>query len=80
MTMTLTEAKAMVRDIRADLSTRSNDSLVEITWLHIMFKENAPVKFRRSYGWSKTLAQRLLDARLGKPRQIVKRDDSEVSV
>lgn len=61
--MTLTQAKQVIRDIRADLVARSQEDLDVITGMHILFKDDTPPETRAWYGLRQRLVQRMLDAK-----------------
>lgn len=66
--MTLTQAKQTIRRIRAELSTRSNESLQFEMALKLQFKDGLPEEFWELHLLQRRLAQRLLDTRSGVKR------------
>lgn len=63
--MTLTQAKQTIRQMRAKLSTDPNEDLAALTWMHILWMDDAPEEMKMSYQLRKALARRLLASRLG---------------
>ena len=57
MAMTLTQTKQVIRQIRAELSEFSNEDLIEITWMHILYKDGTLREYKQLYLLRKGLAQ-----------------------
>ncbi len=69
MPMTLTQTKRVIRQMRTELSEFSKEDLVELTWMHIQFKDGVPKEARQLYLLRKHLAQRMLNTQLGLKRK-----------